>query len=338
MEKKFSILIPVYNVEKYLRQCIDSVLMQNYLNIEIVLVDDGSTDNSGKICDEYAAKDSRIKVIHKENEGLLLARRTAIKDATGDYLMFLDSDDYWELGLLDKIKNTIEKYGCDMVIFRYKAIYENKTEERVKLFDNNRVFEGDEKITLYKMLIESTAINNLVTKVVKKSIVDVDNDYRSMSDVTYAEDALQSTQLLLNAKKIVYIDDAMYCYRQQTGMTKKTSALALYSVTKVREKITQVFKDTGLDLNDSIEKEFFNYLKNFEKDVLYGYIDNPDLLKESCEYVFNTEFYKMAKKTAYKKQSCFNKAIIWLAEKNHYKLIGVLSLSLKIRNRIKDAR
>ena len=92
---KISIIVPIYNVEKYIRKCIESIINQTYRNIEIILVDDGSPDNCGKICDEYAKKDSRVKVIHKKNGGLSDARNKGTEVATGEYIMYVDSDDYW---------------------------------------------------------------------------------------------------------------------------------------------------------------------------------------------------------------------------------------------------
>ena len=97
MEKDLiSIIIPVYNVEKYLKECVDSVRKQTYKNLEIILIDDGSKDNSGKLCDELAKEDNRIKVIHKENGGLSDARNVGIENATGEYIQFIDSDDFVE--------------------------------------------------------------------------------------------------------------------------------------------------------------------------------------------------------------------------------------------------
>lgn len=336
MKKTFSVLIPVYNVEKYLKQCLDSVLAQNWENIEVILVDDGSTDNSGKICEEYAANDYRIKVIHKKNEGLLLARRTAIKEATGDYFMFLDSDDYWEEGLLGSVSAIIDKYNCDLVLFNYKNVYLNKQEKNESLFENESVFEGETKKEIYKIALEGTELNNLVLKIVKKDIVDIYDDYREFKDVSNAEDAMQSAPLLVKAKKIVYLDECFYCYRKQTGMTSYINAAEILSITKARGKITQIYEDTKFDLKESIEKEHFNYLKNFKQYILYGYMDNPSILRQSCEAVFSTDFYKRAKKSAYKKQSLLSKVIINCAEKNNYKIISVMVYALKLRNKLKE--
>ena len=119
-----SIIIPVYNVEKYLRKCIDSVLEQTYKNIEVILVDDGSTDNCGKICDEYLLKDGRIKVIHKENGGLSDARNKGIDASNGKYIMFVDSDDYVDKDMIKLLYNSLINSGADMSICRFVHVDE----------------------------------------------------------------------------------------------------------------------------------------------------------------------------------------------------------------------
>ena len=106
--EKISIIIPVYNVEKYLKTCLDSVINQTYQNLEIILVNDGSTDNSGKICEEYKRTNSRIILIHKKNEGLSAARNTGLGIATGEYISFLDSDDYISNDMLETLYNSLQ--------------------------------------------------------------------------------------------------------------------------------------------------------------------------------------------------------------------------------------
>lgn len=120
---KISVIIPVYNVEKYLYRCVDSVLLQTYKNLEIFLVDDGSPDNCGKICDEYADKDSRIKVIHKENGGLSDARNTAMKVMTGEYVTFVDSDDWVSPYYVENLYLAIEQSGADMSVSWYEDVW-----------------------------------------------------------------------------------------------------------------------------------------------------------------------------------------------------------------------
>ena len=109
-----SVVIPVYNVEKYLQRCVTSVTEQSYSNLEIILVDDGSVDNSGAICDDFAKKDKRIRVIHKENEGLGLTRNVGIKAATGNYICFIDSDDYIAREYIETIYSDLKKSSADV--------------------------------------------------------------------------------------------------------------------------------------------------------------------------------------------------------------------------------
>ena len=114
-ETKISVIVPVYNVEKYLPRCVDSILSQTYENLEILLVDDGAKDSSGRICDEYAGKDPRVRVIHKENGGLSSARNAGIDAATGEYLAFVDSDDWIEPETYAHMLKLMEKYGAKLV-------------------------------------------------------------------------------------------------------------------------------------------------------------------------------------------------------------------------------
>ena len=121
----FSVIVPVYNVEKYLHECVDSILRQTFSDFELILVDDGSKDTSGNICDEYAAKDQRVKVIHKENGGQSTARNLGVKLAKGEYAVFLDSDDMFaDNHFLEDLKNKSEK-NPDIIVFRYCKYYED---------------------------------------------------------------------------------------------------------------------------------------------------------------------------------------------------------------------
>ena len=174
---QFSIVIPVYNVAPYLRECVDSVLAQNSTDYEIILVDDGSTDNSPAICDEYAEKYSQIKVIHKANGGLSDARNFGIKKAQGDYLMFLDSDDFWnrENVLLD-LHNIIKENNPDLIIHELSSFY-NSEKIILRKFKNKEIqnfsydFKEDLKYLVNNDIYYATACN----KVIKTSIVKENN-------------------------------------------------------------------------------------------------------------------------------------------------------------------
>lgn len=126
LEEKISIIIPVYNVEIYLRKCLDSICSQTYKNIEMIVVDDGSTDGSAAICDEYAQKDSRIKVIHKLNGGLSSARNAGLDVAKGEYILFVDSDDYIEREMVQRLYEALKSTGADMSLCNYRKVNSNK--------------------------------------------------------------------------------------------------------------------------------------------------------------------------------------------------------------------
>lgn len=138
MEEIISIIVPVYNVEKYLDKCVNSIVNQTYKNLEIILVDDGATDNSPKMCDEWAKKDDRIKVIHKANGGLSDARNTGIKNATGDYLAFVDSDDYIESDIYEVLYKMILRDNADLAMCSFKKVDEQGNDIETK---NNVIAE-----------------------------------------------------------------------------------------------------------------------------------------------------------------------------------------------------
>ena len=129
----FSVIVPVYNVEKYLPRCIDSVLSQSFSDFELILVDDGSPDSCGEICDDYKIKDNRIKVIHKENGGLAGARRSGIKIAQGDYVFNLDSDDLIENDTLECAYKIIRETNCEILSFSYKWVKNGRTIKMIAL-------------------------------------------------------------------------------------------------------------------------------------------------------------------------------------------------------------
>lgn len=133
---KLSVIVPIYNVEKYIRKAIESVVKQTYKNLEIILVDDGSTDNSGLICDEYAEKDERIRVIHKENGGIVSARKTGIDIATGDYAVNVDPDDWIECDAYDNVMKIVDKYHPDIVVFGMKKEFDGFVEVQPVQLEN----------------------------------------------------------------------------------------------------------------------------------------------------------------------------------------------------------
>lgn len=212
----FSVLIPVYNAEKYLEECMGSVLKQTYSDYEVVLMDDGSTDSSGDLCDKYEQEHPNVRVIHQENQGQLLTRCNAIVAAKGEYCVFLDSDDLLELNALDVLADTICKYQePDMVIYSFHYEEEGKERRKAKsIFEEERVFEGEEKKELYECFFTGTSLNNVWTKAVKKTVFEgVFPDYKKYGRLRCAEDRLHAMGMVTNAERVVCIHAPLYRYR-----------------------------------------------------------------------------------------------------------------------------
>ena len=230
----FSVCIPVYNTSKYLDECLTSVLCQTETDYEIVLVNDGSTDNSGEICDRYAAQYPHIRVIHKENEGLLMTRRRGFREARGDYFLCLDSDDYWISDrVLERLKVMIEEHNCDLVLFDYIAGKEDPSKnQNIILFDHpdGHIFEGDAKIELYRKILIGRDLNAIWCKSPSRKIVDVNIDYTPwMSDICRGEDMFQSYPVLTNAKRIGYVKTPIVHYRWAPGSISNNPKLKFYN-------------------------------------------------------------------------------------------------------------
>jgi glycosyltransferase involved in cell wall biosynthesis len=254
---RFSVLIPVYNVEKYLEQCIQSVLTQDFSDYEVILVNDGSTDQSPMICRQFAEKDHRIKFFDKENEGLLLTRRFSIKHATGEYIVFLDSDDYWEPGILSALNKEIESSHVDLICYRYQIVTDEGklVKKDTGIFPDRSFFSRENKELFLKEFIESSRLNVLWSKCVKSSIVDKDADYSAFEDKK-GEDLLQSIALIRNAETILYMDDVFVNYRMSpSGRGRNFKLKYLYDFNVVKEHIyTNLL---SMNVSDSIMEIFF---------------------------------------------------------------------------------
>lgn len=201
---KVSIIVPIYNVEKYLKRCVESLINQTYKNIEILLIDDGSTDNSGKICDELERIDNRIKVYHKENGGLGSARNYGYKYATGEHILFLDSDDYIEL---NTIENMMEYSGYDIVCCGFDRVDEKTkkvySQEMIKMpFDELEI--TDETI-MEAAFLSPSGWGKLFRKELLSNI-EFSEDKRAI------EDTLFYLEVIPKAKKIKYIKKILWHY------------------------------------------------------------------------------------------------------------------------------
>lgn len=224
-----SIIIPVYNTANYIEECLSSVVKQTYKNIEIIVVDDGSTDNSPAICDQWAQKDSRIKVLHQKNQGLSAARNAGLSIATGQYICFLDSDDYIDFSLSEKVMDCFAKNDVDIVAFGYTRV------------------SGDSSVPVFCALRNVMTPYNVLTLLMSGTMDSYvwANAYRAelFSTIVFPEgrnfeDIGTTYKLILAAKSIFSLDDELYFYRyREDSISNKISDkswLDLYIMRKTR--------------------------------------------------------------------------------------------------------
>lgn len=209
---RFSILIPAYNALPHLGATLKSVLDQEFCDYEVVLVDDGSDDGTGGVCERFALKHADVKVVHQENVGLLLARRIALSHASGDYVVTLDSDDALRPDALGKLSRIIDECSPDFIGFPYARSLDYAAVPASRL----PLVEGLYACDSYKYCEKVVCKGYLVSawsKCCKRSVVDAGTDYSAYRGMTYAEDLLQLTPLVAAAHSFYYLDDPLYFYR-----------------------------------------------------------------------------------------------------------------------------
>ncbi len=206
-----SIVVPIYNVELYLRRCVNSLINQTYKKIEIILVDDGSTDRCGEICDEYAKTDNRVRVIHKTNGGLSEARNEGIEISTGDYIMFVDSDDWVVPQTCELLARCIEKYKVDVVSFGMQLVSDNRTLEIRRVNTARFILSNEAVLSMVYRPKDEGLFNYVCNKIFRRSLFESIRFPIGMlfedQDVTY--------KLFHKSKSVYAVDDILYNYYQR---------------------------------------------------------------------------------------------------------------------------
>lgn len=344
---KFSIIIPVYNAEKYVGNSIQSVLNQTYQDFEIVLINDGSVDKSGKICDEYVEKyGSKIKVIHKENNGPLLTRLLGIEKATADYCIFLDADDVLVENALEIIEKAIKKYkNPDMVVYSfYYSRLDGKKEKASALFEEEIVFNDVEsKQELYKKFFTSTGLNNVWTKAVKKTVFDGEfPDYKEYAELRFAEDRFHAMGIVTNANKIVCINEPLIEYRlvpESITRTFTVDSISRFNIKKLYQEEKKYLKKWGLNYFEFEKRIDANYMIQtwHIMDLYYNKIEDKKirdkvLMYNWCEFIPEKVLKSYIENPYLNEQQkqCWK----WIIEKD-YASLKVYFRKKKIRSAIK---
>ena len=222
MTEKITVIVPVYNVENYLEKCLDSLINQTYKNLEIIVINDGSTDNSGEICQEYAQKDNRIVYIEKENGGQAEARNIGLDRMTGTYVTFVDSDDWVEVDYVETLYKKITKYRADIAVGNYYSFNEAEGMYYFHIFGDSYYEKIYDNVSIFENLYESQEMKSFALISVWGKLYKADLFKQLRFDIgKLGEDGYLNQKIYLLAEKTIYLNKGLYAYRQREGSSSR---------------------------------------------------------------------------------------------------------------------
>lgn len=343
-----SIIVPVYNAEKYINRCIDSLVNQTYKNIEIILIDDGSDDKSGFLCDTYAKKDDRIRVVHQENQGVSVARNRGIDVAKGEWIIFVDADDWLDIDLCMTL-NDILNEEMDICFFTFCEESENRTkghsnemlkEGECEIYDKNKL-NTMQKAILHSPMCQFTSVGSPWAKVYSRKLI---NEYnlRFQPGMVKGEDHLFNLEVLEYAHRGLYFNKACYHYRiTATSARHKYNPDIIPIIRKQYELIGKFLKENNK--GEIFQRLYYNAIyRRFMIDSMidFCHYDNP---KTYCtrrkEYItaLNSEpFYTARKSVKLNHEWPLKERILGCMVNLH--LFGVICVLYRIKNRMYKAQ
>lgn len=336
MFPKVSVVVPIYKVEKYLSRCIESITNQSYTNLEIILVNDGSPDRCGDICEEYALQDSRIKVIHKVNGGVSTARNTGIDVCNGKYIAFIDADDTIEKTYVEKLVSTIENNRLDIVSCGYidQSKYGN-----IKLNDFY-----NEDIRLEKKEFINRIFNGVGGtvwgKIFKRNII-IDNNIRMNSNIFMCEDMIFVLEYAIKCERYGVINENLYNYNRlnEDSISSKINLCYYNNLIKVIEEIEDIlrkneFEDEYIDniLSKRIKDTSIVFLL-MQHDKKHNYSNTKKI--ENIKTILKNDYYKQYEGSLIG-NSVKDKVILFLMKANKIKMINFYTKLLYSVQKIKD--
>ena len=297
---KLSVIVPVYNTEKYLRECVDSILAQTFTDFELILVDDGSTDGSGPICDDYAAKDQRVRVIHQENGGITVARKSGVRIARGEYVTFVDSDDWIDRTMYQTMlaQGSADIVICNMIRARRNGMSELNCCVNPGWYDKQKLTDHFYPVMLFDFdRCQPSVHPSLCNKLIRCEIIR--NVINHVADgITYGEDALCSYACMLDAAVIHVIDQGLYYYRENPQSVCNVYNKDMFAkLILLGTELERQFAERNADLHSQV----FGYLashslESIRNELLHHtgttfrvkrarvirFIDEPILMKSLC--------------------------------------------------------
>ncbi len=329
-----SVIVPVHNNEKYLNKCFESILNSTFKDFELILVDDGSTDSAPQICDEYAEKDSRIVVIHKENGRAASARNTGIKIAKGEYLSFIDCDDWIEPEMLEAMYSKAVEYNCDIVMCdimkRGKREYKITQPVEGGYYDRKKIEkELFPSLIMFENIEFPITISNCV--MMTKRCVFEDNNILYDEDIHYCEDALMGPKLLYNCNGFYYMKDScFYNYRLNENSTSQSYRPEKWNhYLEINHRLKEYFgKDKEFDFSRQIKINLLYFVFSAMGNVLGSNEDKKFKKKTIKEIMNNEEVRALFKNFKIPDVNLGLKLTVYMVK---YRLVNLYLLYTKIR-------
>ena len=307
MKKKISIIVPVYNAEKYLGRCVDSILSQTYQNIELILIDDGSCDSSGKIMKEYALRDSRIKIISQANQGPGAARNVGLDVASGEYITFVDSDDFIEPVTYEHMLKCMTEYNADITVCNYRD-----REDNSKLAKEEITVLNQEE-ALNERLVTCAISDSLCDKVYRTELW---QQIRLPTDRMLSEDTAVIYKIIAQAKRVIGLNKPYYkLYRREGSLSHRAYSPKFVYTIATYEEMVDFFK----------KRETPKFKKIAEQKVIGAIFFNTK------EYVLSGCKDKETKKLLKKKAKCAIKKYKAISKKDKIKLFAVAHLFFALK-------
>lgn len=327
MSTFFTAAVCVYNTEKYLSACLDSILGQEYKNFELLLIDDGSTDRSGKICDEYAKQDSRVRVIHTENQGVLIARKSAFENAMGDYVVVFDSDDTVDPKIFAAIDKEIQKSHCDMVFFDLSDRFSDGRSDRKRLFTEQKYFTADNKYELWRLLLRG-GFSSLYCKCIRRNAFTYDIDTEFYRGYSRGEDRLTAAHMISQLNTFCYLPLSLYNYHMYASQLSKSYSYENLRLTSyATQEIRSLMQKDGC-LDSELEDRICCLCRQQYRGFLYlnakalSVRQTVKLIKKSEEL----EFFKLCTDTRANKYSSPPVNLrFWMLRHKMYSLLVILT-------------
>ncbi len=329
-----SVVVPVYKVEPYLEKCIESIQNQTYQDLEIILVDDGSPDRCGEMCDAYAREDSRVRVIHKENGGLSDARNAGAAQASGKYLLFVDSDDSIDRRLVEKTVEAAEKYRSDIVLFDYYCVENGIREVRAASLPTGKVLDlkGERELLL--------APPSAWTKLFRREFYEKSGC--SFPVGRYFEDLATTPVFFLKAERVIYLDEPLYDYmiRENSIMTGKNYGKSCRDKLAVLDHIQDVYRRAGAYETYRDELEYLVFANAYFEPSKELVLDKADRRADRKwlgmyrEYLYG-QYPDFMENPYVRRMGRKDRLHLWILNTRQYWLMRLLSYGRRLRDRMK---